>query len=83
MMEPIKLKKTFQTWLTQGSPEAVDRYQRARRTVALKQKRRCGMSLRRPQRRTFGWPQTSSGKPSDGLGMGSRVLGLHPIQDGD
>ena len=38
-----------------------------------KQKPRCGRSSGRPWRRTFGWPQRSSGKPFGDSGRESRA----------
>jgi len=40
---------------------------------SLKQKPGCGRSLGRPWRRTFSWPQGSSGKPSGNSGRESRA----------
>ena len=56
---------SFQAWLGQGSPEVADRYWEAIRATllqALKQKPGVGESLERLWRKTFVWPQGSSGK---------------------
>jgi len=62
-----KLKKeAFRAWLAQGSPETEDGYGRPeglRLQQLLMQKPGCGRSTGRLWRRTFGWPQGSSGKP--------------------
>ena len=76
--EAVRLKKeAFRAWLAQGSPETADRYRQARRAVAsavTKAKTRVWeRSLGRPWRRTFGWPQRSSGKLLGDSGRESRA----------
>lgn len=66
MNEAVKLKKeAFLAWLIQGSSEVACRNRKAKRALP-KEKPGCGRSSGRLRRRTFGWPQGSSGKSSKG-----------------
>lgn len=63
--EAVRQKKeAFRVWLACGSPDSAEGYQQAR--WSRMQKLRCGRRLEKPWRRTFGWPQRGSDKPSVG-----------------
>ncbi len=65
-------KEVFWAWLAQGSPEAADRYQEARRAAAsavAEAETQVWKELREAMRRILGQPQVSSGKSSSGSGF--------------
>ncbi len=73
--------------MAQGSPEAADRYQEARRaaaSVVMEAKARVWEEFGEAiGRRTFSWPQGSSGKPLDDSGGESRAQQGRKIADPD